>query len=134
MPVGLDVDTDGMLYVTSYAGGTILKLDPRWDMKSRINEIKISLNWHKIFSFCRTSQLIHTFNVGLQGLTSITFGGPNLDILYAIGGEVVLDTETGQTDFNSSKNGYLYMITDTGAKGFKNSRLNIWIFLKEKYF
>lgn len=69
--------------------------------------------------------MIGRYNIGNKGLTSATFGGPNLDILYAVGGDTVLDVDSGKVDFNSTKNGYLFMITDIGAKGFKSSRLLI---------
>lgn len=60
-----------------------------------------------------------------MGLTTATFGGPNLDILYVIGGQTTLSVDTGEVDFTSKKKGYLFMITDIGARGFKNERIPI---------
>lgn len=56
---------------------------------------------------------------------SLTFGRPNLDILFVVGGLITLDEDTGQPDLERSKSGFLFMITDIGAKGIPEAKIKI---------
>lgn len=60
-----------------------------------------------------------------KGLTSIVFGGPNTNILFAVVGSTILNEYTGQILERASAGTSLYVITGLGAKGRKYSRLII---------
>ncbi|XP_045536031.1 regucalcin-like [Papilio machaon] len=55
---GLTIDTDDNLWVAVYQGGQILKIDGK------------------------TGEILQTVTMPTRDVTSLTFGGPNLDILY----------------------------------------------------
>ncbi|XP_031623502.1 regucalcin-like [Contarinia nasturtii] len=101
VPLGLEADSKGMLYVANYSQGSIAKIDPR------------------------TNTVIDFIDVHAKALASIVFGGPHRDILFALAGSSVLDVHTGQIAGEAIENGYLYVIRDLNARGHRYSRLII---------
>lgn len=61
----------------------------------------------------------------MKALASIAFGGKRHDILFGIAGSSVLDVNTGLIAAQAPANGYLYAISNLGAKGQRFSRLII---------
>ncbi|KPU79866.1 uncharacterized protein Dana_GF18129, isoform C [Drosophila ananassae] len=91
-PDGMTIDTEGNLYVATFNGGTVFKVDPK---KCEIlQEIKIP-----------TTQI-----------TSVAFGGPNLDILYV----------TTADKYDQPKPaGTTYQVTGLCAKGYPGVNLKL---------
>nr|CAI5866616.1 unnamed protein product [Callosobruchus analis] len=88
---GMAIDTDGNLWVAVFGAYRVIKIDPR-----------------------KPETLLETINIPAKQVTSVAFGGPNLDELYVttakftINGEVLSPPEHGAT----------YRVTGIGAKGY----------------
>lgn len=90
LPDGMTIDTDGNLWLALFGGSCVLKIDPRKGVALQKVEIPVSQ------------------------VTSVTFGGPNLDILFVT---------TGWLDFNGEQKppaGSTFMVTGLGVKGLPN--------------
>lgn len=91
-PDGQAIDTDGNLWVAVFNGFKVIKIDPR-----------------------QPETLLDTIKIPAKQVTSVAFGGPNLDELFVtsakftVGGQV-LDPKEGH--------GVTYRVTGIGAKGF----------------
>ncbi|KAG6453933.1 hypothetical protein O3G_MSEX008403 [Manduca sexta] len=89
-PDGMTIDTDGNLWVAVFGGSCVIKIDPR------------------------TQKLLMKVPIPALQVTSVTFGGPNLDILFVttasmnIGGEQL--PPCGST----------FMVLGLGVKGHPN--------------
>ncbi|XP_058822839.1 regucalcin-like isoform X2 [Topomyia yanbarensis] len=87
VPDGMTIDMNGFLYVATFGGSTVYKINP-FDSKI-VMEIKIPA----------------------EQVTSVAFGGPNLDILYVT---------TSAKEFKSPQPapaGALFKVTGLGARG-----------------
>jgi len=89
LPDGMTIDVDGNLWVAVFSSHSVLKIDPR-----------------------KPETLLDTIKLPAKQVTSVTWGGPNLDILYvtsanfaALGGEVTPD------------DGATFKVTGLGTKG-----------------
>nr|XP_021185516.2 regucalcin isoform X1 [Helicoverpa armigera] len=93
---GMTIDTDGNLWVANFDGNQVLKIDPR------------------------TSALLQKIPIPALQVTSATFGGPALDVLYVTSAAM----NRGQEQHPPA--GATFTITGTGAKGHPNNyvRLN----------
>jgi len=92
LPDGMTIDTDGNIYVATFNGHTIYKVDPT------------------------TGKVLLEIKFPCKQITSATFGGPNLDILF-----VTTSSRFGEPD----PAGTTYKVTGLGAKGFPNPNLKI---------
>lgn len=61
----------------------------------------------------------HVIRLVDNSIAATTLGVPNLDILYAVDGSTGLNADTGKIAFEQSRSGYLVLITDIGAKGYR---------------
>jgi len=91
-PSGLEVDTDGNLYVVGYGNGTVWRIDPSTS----------------------TGEIIAT--LPSLYLTGVAFGGPNRDILFVVTSSIFLDTVTLKV-LDVAPAPPLYTITGLGATG-----------------
>ncbi|XP_017101821.2 regucalcin-like [Drosophila bipectinata] len=64
LPDGITVDTEGNLYVATFWGGTVFKVDPS------------------------TGKILLEITIPTSQVASVAFGGPNLDILYVTTGDI----------------------------------------------
>jgi len=90
IPDGMTIDTNGHLWLAVFNGHKILHIDPS------------------------AGKLINTIDMPTKNITSVAFGGPNLDVLYAT------SAASGLTDAETAAQpdaGCLFKITNTGAKG-----------------
>jgi gluconolactonase len=55
----MTIDTEGNLYVATFGGYSVLKINPE------------------------SGQIVQDIKIPAEQVTSVAFGGPNLDILYA---------------------------------------------------
>lgn len=87
LPDGMTIDTDGNLWVAAFNGSSVLKIDPR-----------------------KPETLLDTLTLPAKQITSVAFGGPNLDELYVtsarVGGLTAADGH-----------GYTYVVKGLGVKG-----------------
>ncbi|CAH1118004.1 unnamed protein product [Phaedon cochleariae] len=83
---GMTIDTDGNLYIATW-GGRIIKIDPR-----------------------RPETLLDTIQMPAQIISSVCFGGPNLDELFVTSGQVGITP--GEHD------GAVFTVTGLEARGF----------------
>ncbi|XP_072932437.1 regucalcin-like isoform X2 [Epargyreus clarus] len=90
IPDGMTIDTDGNIWLAVFQGSCVLKIDPN------------------------TGKILQKVPIPAQQVTSVTFGGPNYDILFVttasmnIGG--VQEPPCGST----------FMVTGLGVKGYPN--------------
>jgi gluconolactonase len=90
VPDGMCIDATGNLWVAVFAGSKVLHIDPT------------------------VGKLIDTIDFPTKNITSVSFGGPNLDILYATSAQHGLTKEQLAAQPTA---GSLFRITNTGAKG-----------------
>ncbi|XP_063699398.1 regucalcin-like [Culicoides brevitarsis] len=86
-PDGMTIDTEGNLYMACFNAGKVLKINP--NTKKIVQEIPIP---------------------GATQITSVAFGGPNLDELFVT---------TAQFDGRPAPAGGLFKVTGLGVKGTK---------------
>ncbi|KAH9636268.1 hypothetical protein HF086_009464 [Spodoptera exigua] len=90
VPDGTTIDTDGNLWVAVFDGSCILKINPR------------------------SGELLQKVSVPALQVTSVTFGGPNYDILFVT---------TASLNIRGPQDppcGSIFMVTGLGVKGFPN--------------
>ena len=80
----------------------------------RSNRI-ISLKYDRnLTSFCfRTGQILQKIDIPTSKVTSVAFGGPNLDILYVTTASIVFQS----TEIEPHPAGSLFKVTGLGVKG-----------------
>jgi len=87
-PDGMTIDTNGNLWVAIYNGNKVLHIDPR------------------------TKKLLGKIELPAKYITSVCWGGPNLDVLY------VTSANRGAATNEDQKPGSLFQVTGTGCKGY----------------
>ncbi|EFA03134.2 regucalcin [Tribolium castaneum] len=87
---GMTIDTDGNLWVAVFGGNRVLKIDGN-----------------------KSETLLDTINMPAEQVTSVAFGGRNLDELFVTTGRF----ETDEKKLPAPVNGATYRVTGTGAKG-----------------
>ncbi|KAJ3633357.1 hypothetical protein MTP99_010311 [Tenebrio molitor] len=90
IPDGMTIDSDGNLWVAVFGGGRVLKVDGS-----------------------KSETLLDTIEIPAEQVTSVAFGGKNLDELYVT---------TAAVEFQGKKpappvDGAVYKVTETGSKG-----------------
>lgn len=92
LPDGMTIDTDGNLWVALYFGGAVIQINPK------------------------SGELMRTVNIpGAKNVTSVAFGGPNLDVLYVTSSSLGLKEEDQKEQPNA---GYVFKITGLGVRGY----------------
>ena len=77
----------------------------------------IILNYFKyIFFLNRSGKVVLDIPFPVKQVTAVSFGGPNLDILYAI---TAADGDTAEHA------GRLFKVTGLGAKGFQGDKVKL---------
>lgn len=89
-PDGMTIDSDDNLWIALYGGGAIIKVDPR------------------------TGALLHVIPIPARDVTSVNFGGPNLDVLFVTTSRHSLSAEERKQQPGA---GAVYAITNTGSRG-----------------
>lgn len=97
VPDGHAIDTDGNLWVALFNGASVVKIDPR-----------------------KPETLLERIRFPANQITSVSFGGPNLDELYVTSANVANEVYPV-----GSEGGYLYRVTDVGAKGYPGQRVKL---------
>ncbi|XP_013139348.1 PREDICTED: regucalcin-like isoform X1 [Papilio polytes] len=94
-PDGMTIDTEGYLWVALFNGSAVIKVDPK--IGTVVNKVAIPA----------------------EQVTSVTFGGPNLDILFVTTASFNLVTE------QKPPCGATFMVTGLGAKGHPNVKFKL---------
>lgn len=81
----MTIDENGMIYVATWSGSRIIVINPK------------------------TKKIIREIAMPTEQITSVSFGGPDLDILYA--------TTAGRPKPKPAPAGGLFKITGLGVKG-----------------
>lgn len=97
LPDGQAIDTDGNLWVALFNAGRVVKIDPRTP-ETLLDEIRFPANQ----------------------ITSVAFGGPNLDELYVTSANIANDNYPPGSD-----GGALYRVTDINAKGYPGQKVKL---------
>ncbi|KAL7745499.1 hypothetical protein ACLKA6_015494 [Drosophila palustris] len=92
LPDGMTIDTEGNIYVATFNGATIFKVNPS------------------------TGKVLLEIKLPTKQITSVAFGGPNLDILYV--------TTAAKFD-QPAPAGTTYKVTGLNAKGYPGVNLKI---------
>ncbi|KAJ8723565.1 hypothetical protein PYW08_003477 [Mythimna loreyi] len=88
---GMTIDTQGNLWVANFDGYQVLKIDPK------------------------NGKLLQTIRIPALQTTSVTFGGPELDILY------VTTASMNRGEEQRPPAGATFKIEGTGSKGYPNN-------------
>ncbi|XP_031638621.1 regucalcin-like [Contarinia nasturtii] len=101
--LGMTIDKKGYLYAASYLGSDVLKINPR------------------------TSKLVERIKIPAEAVASVTFGGPNLDILFVSTDDRPFNITTGgiSTRDISPLSGSIFMVKGLGSKGYPGRKLCI---------
>lgn len=84
LPDGMTIDADGNLYVATFNGYTVFKVDPK------------------------SGKVLQEIKFPCKQITSVAFGGPNLDELYVTTSSLKNEPEPAGTT---------YKVTGLGVKG-----------------
>lgn len=90
LPDGMTIDSDDKLWIALYGGGAIIKVDPL------------------------TGSLLNVIPIPARYVTSVSFGGPNLDVLFVTTSRNSLSPEERK---RQSGAGSVFAITNTGSHG-----------------
>ncbi|XP_055326181.1 regucalcin-like [Sitodiplosis mosellana] len=104
IPDGMTIDTDGNLYVATYGGSKVLKVDPK------------------------KGKIVLEIPIPARQVTSVCFGGPNLDILYVTSASAPANAAAiglHPDDKQSELDGRLFKVTGLGVKGFPGVRVRV---------
>lgn len=74
--------------------------------------------WQLGYMFCRTGNVLLEIEIPAPHVTSLAFGGPDLDILFVTTGNDVENEPVGA--------GYLYKITGLCATGYAGVAFNLY--------
>lgn len=91
IPDGMTIDTDGNLWVAIFDGSCVIKIDPR-----------------------QPETLLQKIQVPAKQVTSVAWGGPNLDELYVTSANIVIDGVINP----GIHHGGLFRITELDARGY----------------
>ncbi|XP_017101819.2 regucalcin-like [Drosophila bipectinata] len=91
-PDGITIDTEGNIYVATFWGGTVFKVDPS------------------------SGKILLEIAIPTSQVTSVTFGGPNLDILYVTTADITDQPKPAGT---------VFQVTGLNSKGFPGVSLKI---------
>ncbi|XP_036225837.2 regucalcin [Bactrocera oleae] len=92
MPDGMTIDTEGNIYIATFTGHTVYKVNPS------------------------TQEILLAIKLPTLHVTSVAFGGPNLDTLFVT---------TSSFDDEPAPAGYTFKVTGLGAKGLPMWKVKI---------
>uniref|UniRef100_A0A6P7FQY7 Regucalcin n=1 Tax=Diabrotica virgifera virgifera TaxID=50390 RepID=A0A6P7FQY7_DIAVI len=91
-PDGMTIDTEDNLYIALYGGGSVIKVDPA------------------------TGELLKVIAIPARDVTSVMWGGPNLDILFVTTSNINL-SPSEKIQYPAA--GSVFAVTGLNAKGFE---------------
>ncbi|XP_004520700.1 regucalcin-like [Ceratitis capitata] len=92
LPDGVTIDTEGNIYIATYTGHTVYKVKPS------------------------TGEVLLEIKFPCKQITSVAFGGPNLDILYVT---------SSRLDDQPPPSGSTFKVTGLGAKGLPMTKVRV---------
>ncbi|XP_050325274.1 regucalcin-like [Bactrocera neohumeralis] len=92
LPDGMTIDTEGNIYVATFTGHTVYKVNPS------------------------TQEILLAIKLPTKQITSVAFGGPDLDILYV--------TSSSYND-EPAPAGFTFKVTGLGAKGLPMRKVRV---------
>jgi len=95
LPDGMTIDTEGNLYVATWGGSKVLKVNPT------------------------TGKVVQEINIPAEQVTSVAFGGLNLDVLF------VTTAATDRTRPQPKPAGQLFKVTGLGARGLPGVKTHV---------
>lgn len=110
----MTIDADGYLYVATWGGSRILRVDPRYNLffaNEKDNSTQIII--------CSIGKIVQEINFPAEQITSAAFGGPDLDILYVTS---AAQERSGPQPLPAGK---LFKVTGLGAKGLPMSKVRL---------
>uniref|UniRef100_A0A8D8TXX1 Regucalcin n=1 Tax=Cacopsylla melanoneura TaxID=428564 RepID=A0A8D8TXX1_9HEMI len=99
-PDGMTIDVEGKLWIASFGGGRVIRVDPD------------------------TKELLLTLDIPAHQTTSVAWGGLNYDELYVTSAnfpDIIPDEDKPKY----THNGYLFKVTGLGVKGLAPSQANL---------
>lgn len=94
-PDGMTIDADGFLYVATWGGAKVLRIDPG------------------------TGRIVNTIAFPAQQITSVAFGGPNLDVLFVTSAAQERDAPQPQPA------GRLFAVRGLGVRGLPMNKVRL---------
>jgi gluconolactonase len=114
IPDGMTIDSDGNLWVAVFGGGRVLKVD---GSKSETLLDTIEIPAEQVIALdCSVKKLLSVFQV-----TSVAFGGKNLDELYVTTAAVEIQNKKPVRPVD----GAVYKVTGTGSKGLPGASFKL---------
>ncbi|GBP54107.1 Regucalcin [Eumeta japonica] len=96
-PDGMTIDTEGNLWIALMGESCVIKIDPR------------------------NGKLLQTVTVPVKNVTSVTFGGPNLDVMFLTTANLELNGGVLEPPA-----GAVFKVTGLGAKGHPNVAFKLY--------
>lgn len=94
-PDGLTIDADGFLYLATWGGSKVLRIDPN------------------------TGKTVLDIELPAEQITSVAFGGPNLDELF------VTSAATARDKAQHPPAGSLFKVTGLGVRGLPMNKVRL---------
>ncbi|CAG9834664.1 unnamed protein product [Diabrotica balteata] len=91
-PDGMTIDTEDNLYIALYGGGSVIKVNPA------------------------TGKLLKVIAIPARDISSVTWGGPNLDILFVTTSDISL-SPSEKIQYPAA--GSVFAVTGLNARGFE---------------
>lgn len=113
---GMTSDVDGNLFIATWGGHHVYKVDPVYVFNGEKSFSLFPILTRKAFSLFlfdllyRSGNILNKYLVPAKQVTSVAFGGPNLDILFV--------TTAARGEGHPPTAGHLYQITGLNTKGF----------------
>lgn len=113
---GMTTDTDGNLYIATFGNSNIIELNPK-----QVFSIQCFRTDHWIipneFLIHRTKKVLKEIALPATQITSLTFGGPDMDILFV--------TTANKDGKQPAGSGYVYKVIGLDATGNPGVELNL---------
>lgn len=98
-PDGMTIDTEDKLWIALYGGGAVIQIDP-------LNGV-----------------LLNIISIPAKYVTSVSFGGPNLNVMFVTTSRYVLKNEERKQQPGA---GSVYAIVNTGSRGLPTFEADIF--------
>lgn len=124
-PDGMTIDTDGNLWVACYEGSRVILQFYSYQINS-FSTYTRSI-WYFFFSQVikinpKSGTLLSTINLPTENITSVAFGGKNLEDLYVTSARFETFKKLGKND---PKAGSVFKIRGTGSRGYPGVPIDI---------
>lgn len=116
---GMTIDSEGFLYVAWFGSSKVLKINPKY-MQISTKYVRHSCLIHFLY---RSGAIELEIELPVAAITSVAFGGSQLDVLYVTTASIKL----GENDLGEQlpTAGSLFAVTGLGVKGLPMANVRV---------